>query len=88
MNTIKNYFDPPQKSLPEEALDYIYNHPDQVAKGMMIGMTAWYTAPVILPIVAWAPYIGIGYYAYQNSQGASQIYHWVRRANNITNTLF
>jgi hypothetical protein len=69
-------YPPEEKTFTEQCGDYIKGNPGTVAKGTAVGVVAWFTVPVIIASVAWLPYLGAGYYIYNNTRVAQQTYSW------------
>lgn len=62
----------------ERCRDYIRDHPTSVVKGAVVGVTAYYTIPLMLGGLLWLPYFGAGYYFYRNTKTVETGFSWAR----------
>ncbi len=73
----KDYmYAPEEKTFTKQCGDYIKENPSTVAKGAAVATVAWFTVPVIVAGVTWLPYLGAGYYIYNNTCVAQRTYSW------------
>ena len=63
---INGVINPPKNTIIDDCTEYMKENPSTVIKGAAIGVTTMYTIPIVLGTLAWAPYIGTGYYIYTN----------------------
>ena len=75
-NSVREYIYPQELTFSERLLEYTKNNPSTVAAGTAVGLVGWYTIPVVLATVTWIPYLGAGYYLYQQSQTATETISW------------
>ena len=64
----------PKNNVIDDCKEYIKENPSTVVKGAAIGATTLYSVPIILSTIAWLPYIGAGYYIYNNTVLAHKAY--------------
>ncbi len=74
LQSVNTYMKPPEKTIPEKCQDYIQENPGTVAKGAVAVGVVLYTAPLVISLIGWLPYIGVGYYIYKNTRVARQTY--------------
>ncbi len=74
------YFRPQEKSITEQCTGFIKENPTTVAKGLTVGVAAWYVVPIVFGMIGWLPYIGASYYVYQNTRASQSSYSWYQRA--------
>ena len=57
----KNYFSPQEETISTQCKKYIQDNPGIVAKGAAVGVSAGVTAPLVMTVVGWVPYVAGGY---------------------------
>ena len=67
-----------KKTATQQCYDYIVANPQNVAKGAVAGVVAWYTAPIAIAAISWAPYLGVVYLVYKKTAETKKPYSLVQ----------
>jgi len=71
-----NILYPKQKTGMEQIQEYIASNPAAVGKGIALGVGTWYYLPLVVAVIGWVPYIGLGVCVYKYTTAAGKTYTW------------